>query len=298
MAAYIGIDLGGTNIKGVLMSSTGEILTQHYIPTQDTGTDIDTWKKNVHKMVEYLKNHWQKPIDSIGISAPGLPNDTNRCIAFLPNRLNGIENFDWSDYLKTNTYVINDAHAALMAEVSFGIAKGLKNVVLLTLGTGVGGGLLINGQLYQGLGQMAGHLGHTVVNASDDVQSIVGMAGSLEYALGNFSILQRTHGRYESTWHLVEQYRKNDHFATYVWLKSIRTLALALASLVNTFSPQAIILAGGITLAGDALYEPLQTFMDIYEWRPAGKKTPILQAHFGDIAGAIGAASFAMSNEL
>ncbi len=203
----------------------------------------------------------------------------------------------WGEYLGLPTRVINDAHSALMAEAAFGVAKGHKNVVLVTLGTGVGGGLLINGELYQGLSQMAGSIGHITVNVHDDECSIVGAPGSLEYAIGNYSIERRSRGRYASTWELVEAYRKGEPFATYLWLASVKALAVGLSSLVNTFSPDCIVLAGGITLADDALFEPLLAFMDVYEWRPGGKTTPIVQAHFGDMAGAIGAAGFAMKGQ-
>jgi glucokinase len=76
----------------------------------------------------------------------------------------------------------------------------------------------------------------------------------------------------------------------------MKTLAVSLSSLVNAFSPECIVLAGGITLADDALFGPLRDFMDIYEWRPGGKFTPIVQAYFGDMAGAIGAAGFAIKH--
>ena len=289
---FIGIDLGGTNIKGVLVNDAGEVLKQHYIPTHDDPDGL--WRGNVLEMVRYFQRFWQGPIEAVGLSAPGLPDDANQCIAFLPNRLPGLENFVWNEYLGLPTFILNDAHSALMAEASFGAAKGYKNVVLLTLGTGVGGGLLINGDLYQGLAQMAGSLGHITVNAHDDECSIVGLPGSLEYAIGNYSIERRSRGRYASTWELVEAYRQGEPFATYLWLASVKALAVGLCSIVNMFSPECIVLAGGITLADDALFAPLQTFMEVYEWRPGTKSTPIVQAYFGDMAGAIGAASFAI----
>lgn len=292
---FIGIDLGGTNIKGVLVDESGEVLKQHYIPTHDDRDGL--WRGNVREMARYFQSFWQEPISGIGLSAPGLPDEANQCIAFLPNRLPGLVNFMWGEYLGLPTRVINDAHSALMAEAAFGVAKGHKNVVLVTLGTGVGGGLLINGELYQGLSQMAGSIGHITVNVHDDECSIVGAPGSLEYAIGNYSIERRSRGRYASTWELVEAYRKGEPFATYLWLASVKALAVGLSSLVNTFSPDCIVLAGGITLADDALFEPLLAFMDVYEWRPGGKTTPIVQAHFGDMAGAIGAAGFAMKGQ-
>ncbi len=293
MGFIIGIDLGGTNIKGIIINENGDVLKQHYIPTQDSGDA--SWRINVKEMLDYLKEYLREPILGIGLSAPGLPNAQNQCIAYLPNRLNGLENFMWGEYFGDATYILNDAHSALMAEVKYGVAKDKKNVVLLTLGTGVGGGILINGQLYQGLSQMAGHFGHISINAYDDTKSIVGMIGSLEYAIGNYSIEERTHGRFTSTWELVEAHRRGDFFATYIWLSSVRKLAVAISSLCNALSPEMVVLAGGLTLADDALYEPLKSFMDLYEWRPGGKKTEIIQAYFGDMAGAIGAAAFAQS---
>jgi glucokinase len=288
----IGIDLGGTNIKGLVVTETGEIIKQHYIPTKD---DPDgNWRANVKEMVDFLQNYLPEKAAVVGISAPGLPNAENTRISFLPNRLPGLENFVWQAYLGVQTYVLNDAHSALMAEVGFGIAKGKKNVVLLTLGTGVGGGILINGELYQGLSQMAGHFGHISLDASDDENSITGMPGSLEYDLGNYSVQRRSRGVFDSTWALVEAYRKGDHWATLVWLSSVQKLAVAIGSIANALSPELVVLAGGITLADDALFGPLEVFIGKYEWRPGGKQTEIAQAHFGDMAGAIGAAGFAL----
>jgi glucokinase len=297
MNFILGIDLGGTNIKGVIIrQEDGEIVLSHQIPTNDA--EDGSWRINVKQMADYLKNEVQELRGSIvgaGLSAPGLPNGDNSAIAFLPNRLHGLENFNWTEYLGLKTMVINDAHAALMAEARFGVARDKNNVILLTLGTGVGGGILLGGQLYQGLGQMAGHLGHLSIDCESHDLSIVGSPGTLEFAVGNYSVGTRTHGHFHSTYELVEAYRRGEHFATWAWLTSVRKLATAIVSLSNALSPEAIILSGGITLAGDALYGPLNAFLDVYEWRPGGKRTELLQAQFSDLAGAVGAASFVLS---
>jgi glucokinase len=291
MTYTIGIDLGGTNIKGIIVNEQGAIIRQIQIPTRDTGDT--SWRENVKTTVVELKKQFDHPILAIGLSAPGLPNDNNTAIAFLPNRLNGLEHFKWGDFLEETTFVINDAHAALMAEAQFGAAKGKKNVVLLTLGTGIGGGILINGQLYQGLAQMAGHLGHMVVDSVSDTPSITGMIGSLEYAMGNYSVKERSLGKFNSTYELLQAYKKGDYWATYVWLTSVRKLALAMVSLANTLSPEMMVLSGGITLADKDLFDPLSSFMNLYEWRPGGKKTEIAKSHFTEMAGALGGAAFA-----
>jgi glucokinase len=291
MKVAIGIDLGGTNVKGILLNENGDILQQHSLPTNDDANG--KWMENVFEMVKYLETVGDKTIDVIGVSCPGLANEQNKCIAHMPNRLAGLENYDWEEHFKTKTFVINDAHAALIAEAEFGEVRGFKNAVLLTLGTGVGGGILIDGELYQGQSQMAGHFGHISINPCDDELSIVGMPGSLEYAIGNYSINRRSLGRFKTTRELVKAYQQNDSFATWLWLDLIRKLALAMASFANSLSPEIIVLAGGITQAGDSLLNPLQQFMDLYEFRPNNKRTIIKVAKFSDMSGAIGAAAFA-----
>lgn len=290
----IGIDLGGTWIKGVLMQiETGEIVKQLYHPTNG---DKD-WKQAVAETVADLRGESASPVKAVGLSAPGLPNETNQHIAFMPGRLAGLEGFHWSKFLNTPVHVVNDAHAALLAESRFGVAKGHKNVVMLTLGTGVGGGVLIDGRLYPGSFQKAGSLGHITVDAESE-QSITGQPGSLENAIGNATIGKRSMGRFTSTYQLLEAVKQGDYFAQWVWLSSVRKLAVGVSALMNCFSPDLVVLGGGITQAEDALLLPLGEFMNLYEWRPGGRATPIKLAQFGDMAGAIGAASFAIQSEL
>ncbi|MCW3091711.1 MAG: hypothetical protein JWP81_2780 [Ferruginibacter sp.] len=293
MKHAIGIDLGGTNIKGILLDEHGHTLHQHSIPTNDDANG--KWKEKVFEMVDYLKNRVSISVDVIGLSCPGLANEHNKCIIHLPVRLEGLINFNWEDYFGITTFVINDAHAALIAEAKFGALQGYKNAVLLTLGTGVGGGILINGELYQGQSQMAGHFGHVSINSNDDELSIIGMPGSLEYAIGNYAVRRRSLGHFESTHELVKAYQKNEPFGTWLWLDLIRKLALGIASIGNSLSPEAVVLAGGITQAGENLLNPLKNFLAIYEHWPNNKSTPVIVAKFGDMSGAIGAAAFSFS---
>jgi glucokinase len=229
----------------------------------------------------------------IGISAPGLPNSNNSAISFMPNRLQGLENFEWSKFLKHETFVLNDAISAMMAESRHGVAMGKKNVVMLTLGTGVGGAVLIDGKPYQGAFSKAGHIGHMVIDSEMD-RDITGMPGSLEDAIGNCSIEKRSLGKFHTTQELLESYRNGDYFAMQIWLTSVKKLAIGIASLTNILSPEMVILGGGITEAGNDLFDPLNQFLSLYEWRAGGKKTEIVKAQFGDLAVAAGAACFAM----
>lgn len=289
----IGIDLGSTNIKGVLIDPEGNVLQDARNETNEQNDNH--WKNAVVEMVRDFEKKAGGKVAVIGLSAPGLADATNQCISFMPGRLPGLENYQWSQLLNERVWVINDAHSALMAEAAFGVAKGLRHVVLLSLGTGVGGGILINGELYQGVSQMAGHIGHVTVNADTSARDITNMPGSIEDAIGNATVTERSNGKYHTTEELVNDYRKGDPFAEQVWLTSVRRLAVCIASIINVLSPECVVLSGGITQANEALMNPLRNFLDQYEWRPGGKQTPIKVARFSDRAGAIGAAGFALS---
>lgn len=289
---YIGIDLGGTRIKGVALDVKGTVIQQLYAPTNDH--DAGSWKESVREVVAGLQVGDAQGHTIVGISAPGIPNESNSCINYMPGRLQGLEKFDWSDYLNLPAFVLNDAVAALTAEAKLGAAKDKKNVVLLTLGTGVGGAILIDGKPYQGNFQKAGHIGHIVVD-SEGEPDVTGMPGALENAIGNVTVEKRSHGKYRDTHALLDAYRAGDPFAQWVWLTSVRKLALGIASVVNILSPECVVLGGGIVEAGSVLFEPLENFLSIYEWRPGGCKCKVIKAQFGDLAGAIGAACFAAS---
>ncbi|RMG59665.1 MAG: ROK family protein [Bacteroidetes bacterium] len=290
-ASSIGLDLGGTQVKGVILDTQNRILRRDSLPTEDG----PGWQENVRELLGRLRATTGIPVDRVGLSAPGLAAPDNRAIAYMPGRLQGLEGLDWADYLGLPaTRVLNDAHAALLAESQVGAGQGFQHLILLTLGTGVGGGLLLNGQLYQGWHNRAGHLGHQPVSGLPD-RSITGTPGSLEMAIGEATLSQRSRGRYTSTRELVAAYEAGDPRASQVWLESVRLLASALAGLMNAFAPEAILLAGGIAQAGPALFQPLQAFLDDYEWRPGGLKTPVLPAQLGPFAGAVGAALFAQS---
>jgi glucokinase len=291
----IGIDLGGTRIKAAVIDESGNIVDQKITETRDDvkNNGIE-WKNAILKTVTDLKLSNTLSSVAIGISAPGLPDHENKCIAFMPGRMQGLENFLWSELLGQPVFVLNDAVAALMAEAKFGAAKDRKHAVLLTLGTGVGGAILINGMPYQGAFNKAGHIGHMVIDHKGE-KDVTGMPGSLEECIGNYSVAKRSGGKYSSTKDLVEAYRSGDKFAAEVWLRSVEQLAIGLASITNILSPEVIVIGGGIAEVGADLFEPLNRYMDEYEWRAGGNKAEIVKAIYGDIAGTVGAASFAFT---
>ena len=287
----IGIDLGGTRIKGVAVDESGNVLHQTYTATHDGKEEV--WKNAIACTVNELKEKLSAENIVIGISAPGLPDKGNTAIAFMPGRLSGLENFAWSNFLQLPAYVLNDGVAAIAAEAATGAARNSINAIMVTLGTGVGGALLINGKPFQGSFNKAGHIGHTVVDSDKDCD-ITGMPGSLEDCIGNCTIEKRSNKKFSSTKDLIESCRRGDEFAKEVWLTSVKKLAIALASASNFISPDTIIVGGGIAEANDDLFVPLNKWFDEYEWQPGGIRPKIVKAFHGDLAGAIGAACFAL----
>lgn len=283
----IGIDLGGTQIKGVVVSDRGDVLRRELRATDDAGGG---WQETIRGLVSELG----EPLP-VGISAPGLAARDGRSIARLPGRLRGLEGLDWSRVLGRTSLVsvTNDAHASLLGEAWIGAACGLRDVVMLTLGTGVGGAILADGRLLRGHLGRAGHLGHTCLDVNGP-PSIAGTPGALECAIGNFNIRERTGGLFENTLALIAASQTGDAFAREIWLASIRALACSLASFINILDPAAIIIGGGIAQAGDALFEPLRDELGRIEWRPFGQAVPVLRAELGEWAGAIVAAGEAL----
>jgi glucokinase len=290
---FIGIDIGGTLVKGVLVD--GEKVREK--TTLKTKGKQQMWQNTVAEVFWALTEKTRAPIAGIGLSAPGIADRDSRKIISMPGRLAGLEGFDWTKFLKQEVYVLNDAHAALVCESGWGVAKNESNVVMFTLGTGVGGGLLIDGKLFKGFLQRAGHLGHISIDSHSDQQDITGISGSLEDAIGEATLKTRSLGKFKTTDDLVSAYNSGDTWATYVWLTSVRKLSLGIVSICNAVSPDLVVLAGGITAAGEQLTGPLSTFMNFYEWRPTGEATPIKIAKFKEFSGALGAALFAQSKQ-
>jgi glucokinase len=133
-----------------------------------------------------------------------------------------------------------------------------------------------------------------VINDESDCD-VTGMPGSLEDCIGNCTIEKRSGGKFNSTHDLLFAYNNGDAFAKGVWLKSVRKLAIGLASITNILSPEIIVLGGGISEAGHILFDPLREYLSEFEWRTGGNKVEIVKAVYGDMAGTIGAASFAMN---
>ena len=292
MSYSIGVDLGGTNIKIVVISNDGTVL--EYL-TCDTADAEGSWAQTIKHNVDQIQKQRGESACHIGLAAPGLAARDGRSIAYMQGRLAGLQGFVWQDFLKSPVVVLNDAHAALLGEVWQGAAKGYRNAILLTLGTGVGGAVLVDGRLIKGQIGRAGHLGHVTVY-SDGSPDIVNTPGSLEQMIGNYNVAERSGGRFTSTRLLVEAHLRGESEATTIWLRSVHHLAAAIASFINAFDPEIVIIGGGIAQAGTALFDPLGKELDRFEWRPQGHQVQVIPAALGEKAGAIGAAYYAIHN--
>ena len=295
----IGIDVGGSQVKAAACDAvTGEVLARHAEPTRDgeEKEGLPAWAWSARRFVaEQNTRVGRKPV-AIGVACPGLAAKDHRSIASMPGRLKGLEGFDWPRLFgrEKAVTVLNDAQAALLGEVWQGAAKGLRHVILITLGTGVGGAILSDGWLLHGANHRAGHIGHVSLDPSGS-PDITGIPGSLEDAVGEATLAARTGGRFRTTAELLRAVTAGDPDAARAWEKSVRALGCGLASLVNILDPEAIVIGGGIAQSGPLLYEPLQKVLDEVEWRPSGGAVRLLKAEMGEWAGAVGAAWFALS---
>jgi glucokinase len=297
----IGIDLGGTQIKGAAFNlDTGELLHRHTVPTRDGDHEggHPAWATATAGLIEHLETQLPHPAAAIGLSSPGLADPDHHCIRYLPNRLHGLENFIWADFLhRPQVTVLNDAHAALLGEIWKGAAQDVQNAILLTLGTGVGGAIVAGGKPFTGTIGRAGHFGHSTVNFRG-TPDICHTPGSLEDAVGQCTLPERSNGRFTRTDELLKAVQAGDTDAAQVWQTSIEALAAAIASFINILDPEVVLLGGGISVAGELLTNPLSEALDRFEWRPGNHTVPVRTTTLGEWAGTYGSAHFAHTVQL
>ncbi|HEY8749637.1 MAG TPA: ROK family protein [Tepidisphaeraceae bacterium] len=288
----LGIDVGATNVKAVAVTTEGEVFQQDRFSTRDH--EAGAWMEAIREYVRLVETK-HGSARRLGVACPGLAARDGRTIAWMRGRMSAVEGLDWTELLgrRELTPVLNDAHAALLGELWLGVGGGASNAAMLTLGTGVGGAVMCDGRLLKGALGRAGHLGHITLNF-DGRSDIVGMPGSLEDAIGECTIAARSDGRFESTMELLQAVRAGDEHALRVWLASIKALAAGIGSIINCVDPEVVILGGGVARAGRLLLEPLERYMNQFEWRPFGEPVRIVLASVGEYAGALGAARNAM----
>lgn len=276
----IGIDIGGTNTKYGIVNHRGEILQQGDIRTDQYATIelfIDALYNTLQPVIKSVK---KRNIQGIGIGAPN-GNYYNGTIEYAPNlKWPGIIPLAKmiSEKFGLPAALTNDANAAAVGEMTYGAARGMKDFIMITLGTGVGSGIVANGQLILGHDGFAGELGHTIIVPGGRLHEGTGMYGSLEvYASATGvaktaeemleenkkekSLLRNTHGKITSKT-VYECAMKGDAIAKRVYDFTGKILGEALANFVMFSSPEAIILFGGLTKAGDMIIIPTRENME------------------------------------
>ena len=307
----IGVDLGGTKCYGVLADAEGKILTEQRLPTprgEDAIIDV------IASVVTELRR-WESggdPVTMVGVGVPGLV-DNDGVLRFAPN-LPGVFDFPVRAELETRVpgvevRVENDATCAVWGERLFGAAKDSDHAVLVTLGTGIGGGFISDGRLLRGAHGFAGEIGHMVVDPNGP-WCRCGARGCWERfasgtGLGNLAreaasagkagrMVELAGGDPEAVRgeHVTTAAAEGDDDAHTVLRRFAWWLALGLANLANALDPDTFVIGGGLVEAGDILLSPTrEAFADLVE---AGAHRPdiaIVPAQLGERAGAIGAAN-------
>ncbi|MEM1157978.1 MAG: ROK family protein [Verrucomicrobiota bacterium] len=296
MRYVIGIDLGGTNIKAIAVKESGELIREFSHPTRDGEFqgEIPQFAIEIRELMGEIEAELGEAL-SVGISAPGLATKDARAIYFIPGKMQGLPNFDWVDFLGRATPVVvwNDAHAALQGEAWVGAAAGKSDVLMFTIGTGIGGAIMCDGKLLKGHIGRAGHMGHVCIDSTrpgDDWN----IPGSLEMSISEVFIKNLNHAKYQTTKALVDGYRTGAPEAVQLWTEAVRKFAVGVASMINTLDPELVIIGGGGAKAGDSLLQPFRQFMDEYEMRPDGHQVEIAVAQLDSNAGAFGVAKAAL----
>ena len=275
----LGIDIGGTNTKFGLVNHRGQILTKGSIPTDQYSTPeefVDALHEQIQPLID---EHCEGGIEGIGVGAPNA-NYYRGTIELAPNLpWRGIINFAELMTAKFNSpcKMTNDANAAALGEMMYGAARGMKDFIMITLGTGVGSGIVSGGHLIYGHDGFAGELGHTIVKPGGRKHWSTGSEGSLEaYASATGIAITAKKMRAEFPDSMLNQYPeeainsktvhecalKGDPVAVEVFRYTGQKLGEALANFVMFSSPEAILLFGGVIKAGDFILKPAKLHME------------------------------------
>ena len=314
MKTAIGVDLGGTNIKAGVVSEDGSVVATTECPTL-AAEGPDAVVGRMAKLVTDLKPKAGAGVAGVGVGSPGPLNQLTGMLYFTPN-MPGWDNYPLGGNLakKTGMKVIvdNDANVAALGEYQFGAGKGTRTMILLTLGTGIGGGVIIDGKVLNGPDVTAGEVGHIVINP-DGPKCGCGNHGCLEAYCGTAGILSRAWAELEKP-HAVSVLREwigddqlkltpamltkaaeqGDGIAISVLRETGRLLGVGIASLTNLFAPDMVLLGGGIAGAGEFIFRSVREEVEKRAMAPNNKRVKILPAKLGNTAGLVGAAALVL----
>ena len=310
---YVGIDLGGTFIKGGIVDDLGNIVYEDKAPTEsDKGAEKVA--ENIAALVKKLLERvglGADDVEGIGMGVPGMIDSKNGNVIYS-------NNLAWKDFAigprvseltGLRVKIANDANVAALGEVKFGVAKGYENAILLTLGTGVGGGIVVDGVLIEGNKSAGAELGHSVIVAGGE-QCTCGRKGCLEAYASATAIIRETKRAMQADknskmWEIgsLDQvtgktafdYKDVDGAAKAVVDAYIEKLACGITNFANIFRPEVVILGGGVCAQGDGLVKPLQALLNKELFAgDLGPQVPIVIAQLGNLAGLLGGAALLM----
>lgn len=305
-----GIDVGGTFVKGAIIDSDGKIIVSDKIPTESEKGNIHVCE-NIKTLCDRLleKSCMDKnSITAIGMGVPGMI-DSENGIVIESNNLR------WADFpiakeverlIGLPVKIANDANAATLGECKFALNGKYKNIVFLTLGTGVGGGIVINGELYEGNKGAGAELGHSVIVMNGE-PCTCGRRGCIEAYASATALIRETKKamtahKDSKLWEIgaldavngktAFDYSKADVYAKEVVDNYISALACYITNVANELRPEAVILGGGVCAQGDALINPLREKVrnELFAGE-VGPQIEILTAKLGNDAGCLGAAA-------
>ncbi|MEH7013916.1 ROK family glucokinase [Neobacillus niacini] len=309
----VGVDLGGTTTKLAFINMNGEILHKWEIPTDNSneGQNITTNISNAidQKLVE-LKEQKSKLI-GIGMGAPGPINYETGVVLNVVN-LGWKDNFPLQESLHSLTelpvVIENDANCAALGEMWNGAGKGARDLVCVTLGTGVGGGVIANGNIVRGINGAAGEIGHITSIPFGGAPCNCGKSGCLETiasatgivrlaenelskaeAKGQLAVIFAENGKVTAK-DVFDSARNGDELAKKLLDEVAFHLGFVLANIANTVNPEMIVLGGGVSRAGDILLDSVKVNFSMFAFSAARDSTNLALATLGNDAGVIGAA--------
>ncbi|WP_045517618.1 ROK family glucokinase [Neobacillus niacini] len=309
----VGVDLGGTTTKLAFINMNGEILHKWEIPTDNSneGQNITTNISNTidQKLVE-LKEQKSKLI-GIGMGAPGPINYETGVVLNVVN-LGWKDNFPLQESLHSLTelpvVIENDANCAALGEMWNGAGKGARDLVCVTLGTGVGGGVIANGNIVRGINGAAGEIGHITSIPFGGAPCNCGKSGCLETiasatgivrlaenelpkaeAKGQLAVIFAENGKVTAK-DVFDSARNGDELAKKLLDEVAFHLGFVLANIANTVNPEMIVLGGGVSRAGDILLDSVKVNFSMFAFSAARDSTNLALATLGNDAGVIGAA--------
>ena len=311
----LAIDIGGTKIIAAIISDEGQLMAREYCPTlADEGPQAVI--KRIFSTIDRLlglRNVGVSQLHSISVAAAGAIDFARGIVTLSPN-LPGWRDIPLRDIVKekygVNTFLLNDASAAVLSEHRFGAGRGLNNLIYITVSTGIGSGIMINGELYSGVSGGAGEIGHTTIDVNGPGCSC-GNIGCLEMlasgtAMAREAIRRIKAGERSSLTKITKGKIENitaeevsiaaqggDSLALEVISQAATYLGVGLVTLVNVFNPEMIIIGGGMSKMGDLLLNPARQVVKERAYQLLAQAVRIVPAELGDNAEVLGAAIFA-----